>query len=68
MKHTCKTKGISNCRPCMNWRAELWDAIADFVRSCGGDPAKGVGSVARMNAVEDVESCIIRACNNDQVR
>jgi hypothetical protein len=69
MKHTCKTKGPSNCKPCMAWRTELWDAINQYVVACGGDPSKHVyGNVPRMNAVEDVESIVIRACNNDQVR
>jgi hypothetical protein len=50
------------------WRVALWDEINKYVIACGGDPSKHVyGNVSRMNAVVDVESCILRAHSEDRI-
>lgn len=67
MKHTCKTKGPSNCEPCIDWRVELWEEIDNLIRSSGGTPSRKT-SVARQVAVSRIESIIVDAVNNDKVR
>ena len=41
-------------------RVELWDAINDYVKACGGDPGKHVyGNLTRMDAVAAVERAVV---------
>lgn len=67
MKHTCKTKGISNCKPCIEWRVELWEEIDALVKASGGKTYQAT-SVARQVAVSRIENIIVKACNDDKVR
>lgn len=67
MKHTCKTNGMANCEPCIEWRVELWDEIDALIRHCGGKPNLPT-SVARQVSVSRIESIIVKACNDDKVR
>ena len=64
-----KTRGRSNCKPCLEWRVKLWDAVNRYVVACGGDPSKhAYGNVPRMNAVGDVERIVAHAASEDQIR
>ncbi|MHC4648247.1 MAG: hypothetical protein ACYTBJ_22535 [Planctomycetota bacterium] len=49
----------------MEWKVPLWEGIHLYVRSCGGDPGKGIGDRTggdrRMEAVCDVENAVERA-------
>lgn len=43
-------------------RVRLWDAINEYVKSCGGDPSKRVyGNTTRQRAVAGVERVVREA-------
>lgn len=53
--HTCASSGRSNCKPCMQFEVDLWDAINRYAATIGGNPSQHVyGNVPRMQAVADV--------------
>ena len=67
-RHTCSTSGRSSCAPCMQFEADLWDAINRYAIAVGGDPAAHVyGNTTRMQAVADVGKIVDRVAARERI-
>lgn len=68
-KHVCEKRGRANCEVCIGWRVKLWDAINEYVKTCGGSPSRYVGgNTRRMNSVVEIERVICDAAEHDRIR